>query len=52
MLIDSLLRLSNEQALTATAASTNTIDLGTDKRIGADGRHHLGGHGRRLHDRR
>lgn len=32
---DSLLLLSDAQAFTATAASTNTIDLGTDKKIGA-----------------
>lgn len=34
MIIDSLLEFSDAQALTATAASTNTIDLGSDRDIG------------------
>lgn len=34
MLIDSRLEFSDEQALTATAASTNVIDLGSDVDVG------------------
>ena len=34
MITDKLLRLSEDQAVTATAVSTNTIDLGTDRDIG------------------
>lgn len=34
MILDSLLRFSNAQALTATADSTNVIDLGSDRDIG------------------
>lgn len=34
MYIDSLLQFSDAQALTATAASTNVIDLGSDRDVG------------------
>jgi len=34
MLLDALLQLSNAQAVTASAVSTNTIDLGTARDIG------------------
>lgn len=34
MIIDSLIEFSDAQALTATAASTNVIDLGSDRDIG------------------
>lgn len=34
MILDSLLQLSNAQSLTATAVSTNVIDLGSDRDVG------------------
>lgn len=34
MIIDSLLQFSNSQALTATAASTDSVDLSSDRDIG------------------
>lgn len=34
MLVDALLQLSNAQAVTASAVSTNTVDLGTSRDLG------------------
>jgi hypothetical protein len=34
MMLDALTQLSNQQAVTATAVSTNTIDLGTNRDLG------------------
>ncbi len=40
MLLDALLQLSNAQAVTATAVSTNTIDLGQNRDLGPGGQLH------------
>ena len=37
MILDALLQFSDAQALTATGASTNSIDLGAERRIGSGG---------------